>query len=199
MKRAFAALFSLTLFSLAVAPAQDKPAADPKPAKPVPLLSLEGAPEPSPYTSTVHAPSASKAADPKASAFYIPFIRLPNGLLAVMVQLNGRKSVPFVFDTGASVVTVSGSVAESADIEIDKTSDIPVGTASGRVICHPGKVESLSIGDLTLENVLVLVNPKSDYNLFGQNLISDYSYTIDNKRQVIILVPHSVATAPSPR
>jgi clan AA aspartic protease (TIGR02281 family) len=199
MKRAFVALFSLTLFGLAVAPAQDKPAADPKPVKPVPLLSLEGAPEPSPYSSTVHTPSASKAAGPKASTFYIPFTRLPNGLLAVMVQLNGRKSVPFVFDTGASVVTVSGSVAESADIEIDKTSDIPVGTASGRVICHPGKVESLSIGDLTMENVLVLVNPKSDYNLFGQNLISDYSYTIDNKRQVIILVPHTAAVTPSTR
>lgn len=199
MHRTLVFLFLTTLAGFAVAPAQDKAAADPKPAKPVPLITLDGAPEPSPYSSTVHRPESPKAATPRTATVYIPFVKLPNGLLAVMVQLNGRTSVPFVFDTGASLVTVSASVAESADIEIDRTSDIPVGTASGRVICHPGKVESLSIGDLTLENVQVLVNPKSDYNLFGQNLISDYSYTIDNRRQVIILVPHAAGVAPTGR
>jgi len=125
--------------------------------------------------------------DPTHSGrFLIPFHQ-HGGVMVIQTLVNGRVKMPFIFDTGASVTTISTTLAEQAGVEIDSSVSVPVLTANGKTTAHIGAIKSLIIGDLKAVNVPVLVVKDTQANLLGQNLISMFDVTINYSRNIIAL------------
>lgn len=100
-------------------------------------------------------------------------VRIPmaeDGHFWVSAKLNGN-DVRFMIDSGASVTTVSRSVAEASRIPTDGQHVI-VSTANGPARATQSSVDRLQVGAIVRTDFPVDINENDDVNLLGMNFLS---------------------------
>jgi aspartyl protease family protein len=115
-------------------------------------------------------------------------VRRRDGTFVVDMVADGVR-LPFVFDTGASMVVLRAQDAERIGIDtahLFYTEE--VATANGRTRAAEVEIENLSAGSVTLQNVRALVaEPGALYeNLLGQSFLERLaSYRVEGDRLVL--------------
>jgi clan AA aspartic protease (TIGR02281 family) len=122
--------------------------------------------------------------------FQIPF-RSEGGVMMISGVVNNRAQASFVFDTGASITAISPDLAYRGGVTVDRSQSGTVHTANGPTRCYVGVIESLQVGDLEITGLPVVVVENCRENLLGQNILTNFTITVDNRRQVIQLRPNS--------
>jgi predicted aspartyl protease len=119
--------------------------------------------------------------------FEIPIKRRNNGVPIIDVKFNNRHTFEMMLDTGATVITVTPEIAEALNL---KTLDIvSVSTPSDKEIKMPlSKVNIVSAGNMTVNNLEAIIADSLDIGLLGQNFFAGYDVTI--KRDSIEFRPH---------
>jgi aspartyl protease family protein len=100
-------------------------------------------------------------------------LRIPmadDGHFWVSAKLNGH-DVRFMVDSGASVTTVSRSVAEASEMPIGNEHVI-VSTANGPARATKGRADRLQVGSIERTDFPVDINANDDVNLLGMNFLS---------------------------
>jgi aspartyl protease family protein len=100
-------------------------------------------------------------------------VRIPiadDGHYWVSAKLNGR-DVRFMIDSGASITTVSRSVAEASGMQIGNEHVI-VSTANGPARATKGWANRLEVGSIARTDFPVDINENDDVNLIGMNFLS---------------------------
>jgi hypothetical protein len=125
----------------------------------------------------------------------IPFTIDNSNLLKVKVYLNGNYSRSFIFDTGASGISINSALFESMKKAGYITPNDILGTTN--VIIADGsqaqaqivKFKSISIGGFVISNIQAFVMPDPNAPLLlGQSIFLNFGkIAIDYSRQVIIL------------
>lgn len=101
-------------------------------------------------------------------------------------QING-KSLRFLVDTGASMVSISASFAKNAGIDFSKGQRVIVNTANGQAPVFRVKLDSVKIGDVTLLNVDGLVHEGAslDVALLGMSFLNRMDMKRDGAQMVL--------------
>jgi aspartyl protease family protein len=116
--------------------------------------------------------TVSRSADGRGAVIRIRKTR--NGHFVARAQVNG-KGVQMIIDTGASTVVLRHEDARHAGIQLNELSyTVPVETANGRAFAARVKLDRVSLGDITLEQVDALVTrPKVLHqSLLGMSFLS---------------------------
>jgi clan AA aspartic protease (TIGR02281 family) len=119
------------------------------------------------------------------------------GTFLVPVVINGAISLDFLIDSGASDVSIPADVfstlartgtIEDADILTPQTYTL----ADGSTTSSPTfRIRSLKVGDRVLQNVIASVSDAKGSLLLGQSFLRNFkSWSIDNGRKVLVLVPN---------
>jgi aspartyl protease family protein len=96
-------------------------------------------------------------------------------------RINGRQ-VQFMVDTGASVVTLSESVATRIGLDYQRGQRIEARTANGSVFGHLVTLDTLRVGDVEVANVSAAVLPASmEHVLLGNSFLSRFQMRRDNE------------------
>ena len=121
-------------------------------------------------------------------------LQYSHGAYMVSVQINGKMTIPFILDTGASDTAIPADVflalLRTATV---KDSDY-LGTET-YVVADGSKLSSkrfllreLRVGDHVVRNVIANVVPVSGDPLLGQTFLSQLpSWSIDNARHLLVL------------
>ncbi len=75
-----------------------------------------------------------------------------NGHFLTTVQVNGV-SLQFVVDTGATVVAISAEDARRANVQVSPANRVAMQTANGMTAAYRVKLDTVRLGDITLNNV----------------------------------------------
>ncbi|HZW24404.1 MAG TPA: TIGR02281 family clan AA aspartic protease [Gallionella sp.] len=95
--------------------------------------------------------------------------------------LNGRikgKPLTFIIDTGASAVSLSRSVAMSAQIYC--RDQVLMRTSNGATSACTAIIPSLDIGPFKLKNVPAIIMPNLDHPLLGMNVLQNFRVEQEN-------------------
>jgi aspartyl protease family protein len=101
-------------------------------------------------------------------------IRKTEGHFIVKARVNG-KSVHMIVDTGASTVVLRSEDARRAGIQLNALNyTVPVETANGRAFAARIKLEKVSLGELSLDQVEALVTKPGvlHQSLLGMSFLS---------------------------
>lgn len=105
-------------------------------------------------------------------------------------KVNRFRNMMVVFDTGASVTTISKDILYQLGYDVSNCEKARITTASGIAYVDVVKLEKLKLGTLTLENVEVYAHtfPEESFSLgvIGLNVISKYRVTLDFKERKIV-------------
>lgn len=101
-------------------------------------------------------------------------------------QING-KSLRFLVDTGASMVSISAAFAKTAGIDYTKGQLGIVNTANGQAPVFRVKLDTVKIGDITLHNVDGLVHEGAglDVALLGMSFLNRMEMKRDGAQMVL--------------
>ena len=96
---------------------------------------------------------------------------------------NGKinqQDVVFLVDTGATLVSVPAGVAKR--IGLVRGAPMTVMTANGRIATYTTRLDSVSLGDISVENVRASINPRmqGEEVLLGMSFLRDLSVTHEN-------------------
>ena len=100
-------------------------------------------------------------------------LRIPlrdDGHFWVEAEVNGVPT-PFLVDSGASLTTVGGDVAERARID-PEIRIAQVQTANGTVTMRRARLETLAVGPISRDDFPVLVAEQQGLNVLGMNFLS---------------------------
>jgi clan AA aspartic protease (TIGR02281 family) len=148
-----------------------------------------------------------------ADAESISLVR-ENGTLQVPVVINGKTSLNFTIDSGATDVSIPANIfysltragIVSAQDFLDKRAYT---LADGSTeLSQRFRIRSLRVGNLELPDVIASVMPSAGSLLLGQSFLSRLkSWSIDNEQHVLLITPSAnsqssllaprVASAPS--
>ena len=101
-------------------------------------------------------------------------VRVPmsiDGHFWVEAEVNGAP-VRFLVDSGATMTTIGRSTAQRAGISPSSARDQIVRTGNGLVRMRTGRADSLDIGPIERENVLLHIADSDDLNVLGMNFLS---------------------------
>lgn len=101
-------------------------------------------------------------------------VRVPmsiDGHFWVEGRLNGVP-VRFLVDSGATMTTIGRSTAQRAGISPSSARDQIVRTGNGIVRMRTGRADSLAIGPIERENLLLHISRNDDLNVLGMNYLS---------------------------
>ena len=142
---------------------------------------------------TLKPPTASQqslAADRSSSKITpkrVPIVRRIHGTPVVRVTFNGSKTYDMILDTGASRTLITKAMAN--ELEVVATERMIAATASASdVVFELGRVDSISMGDITLSNARVSIGDSIDVGLLGNDFFNGYDITIRGRENVIELV-----------
>jgi clan AA aspartic protease (TIGR02281 family) len=136
-----------------------------------------------------------RVASPKLSQVTVPLKVSGGGTFLVPVEINGRLTLDFTLDTGASDVTVpsdvfstlkrTGTVKET-DVVGQRTYVLADGSKTQLTTF---KIRSLKVGETTIENVTATVAPSQGaLLLLGQSFLRRFkSWSIDNANGALLL------------
>jgi clan AA aspartic protease (TIGR02281 family) len=123
-------------------------------------------------------------------------MRKEGGIFVVPVEINGKITLDFTIDSGASYVSVPLDVfstlrrqgaIQNADITGEQTSVLADGSTIQTVTFT---IRSLKIGDIVIENVAGGVAPLRGSLLLGLSFLERFkSWSIDNSNHVLVLEP----------
>lgn len=95
-------------------------------------------------------------------------------------QINGR-AVQFMVDTGATSVAMSESDARRINLAYETGQRVMVNTANGAAVAHRVRLDSVSIGDVTVHGVEALVTQQSmPYVLLGNSFLNRFQMQRQN-------------------
>lgn len=99
-----------------------------------------------------------------------------DGMYKTIGSIN-RQPVPFLVDTGASIVAFSSVLADALNIEYQSGVQRQVQTASGLAKAYYITLQEVTVGDITMNNVEAAVIPtapgqSSDTALLGMSFLS---------------------------
>ncbi len=122
----------------------------------------------------------------KGAEDVFPLTRKGNVLL-LQATINGQRGT-FVFDTGATFVSLSKTFAQKAAIEIEENSVVHLNTANGPTTARRGRARTVALKSIAAENVPVVVQtdgtkgygPGVD-GLLGMSFLSRFHVTMDGK------------------
>lgn len=97
------------------------------------------------------------------------------------LNINGA-SLKYLVDTGATTVAMNSGDAKFAKIDYEKGEKVPVNTANGVVTAYLVKLNTLKIGNITLNNVEAVVNEggSPDIVLLGMSALNKLDMKRDN-------------------
>ena len=105
-------------------------------------------------------------------------------------NVNRFRNMMVVFDTGASVTTISKDILYQLGYDVSNCEKARITTASGVAYVDIVKVEKLKIGKFILENIEVYAHtfPEESFSVgvIGLNVISNYRVTLDFEVRKII-------------
>ena len=127
------------------------------------------------------------------------------GTYVISVQINGALVLPFVLDTGASLVVLPADVFRTLTRTGTVTSADFIGTGVA-VLADGSKHDSekyvlheMRVGDHVVKNVVASVVSVGGDPLLGQTFLSKLpEWSIDNTRQVLVIADGPGATQTSP-
>tara|TARA_R100000654_G_scaffold3157_1_gene10964 strand:- start:646 stop:1290 length:645 start_codon:yes stop_codon:yes gene_type:complete len=98
-----------------------------------------------------------------------------NGMYLTSGSVNGY-TVDFMVDTGASVIAINGETAKRLGLDYLNANQIGVRTASGVELAYSIELESVQLGDISLENVaaVVLDGPEPQRALLGMSFLNAF-------------------------
>jgi hypothetical protein len=128
-----------------------------------------------------------------------------HGTYIISVQINGALVLPFVLDTGASLVVLPADVFRTLTRTGTVTSADFIGTGTA-VLADGSKHDSekyvlheMRVGDHVVRNVIASVVSASGDPLLGQTFLSKLpAWSIDNTRQVLVIPDGTGTTQGSP-
>jgi aspartyl protease family protein len=102
--------------------------------------------------------------------------------------INGQP-VTFLLDTGATDVSVPGSLAEA--LGLDRGMAMAVQTAAGVVHVYGTRLEEIAIGNIRLYGVAATINPAfdSDEILLGMSALKQLDFTQQGRELVLRQLP----------
>ena len=115
----------------------------------------------------------------------IPFKLVANEIL-IKAKVNGEKELTFLIDTGATQSIIDSEVAKSLGIR--DSGDFNITTGSGAMKMQFMNLDSVRLGDLTINDISVAVAPLKNFaanlrikpaGLIGANLLKRFQLTID--------------------
>lgn len=88
--------------------------------------------------------------------------------------INGN-NVEFLLDTGATNVAIPEYIAKRIGLRAGRS--IQVSTANGRTTGHQTKIDSLTIGDITLYNIRAIITPNLSQILLGMSALKQLEFS----------------------
>lgn len=98
-----------------------------------------------------------------------------NGMYLTSGSVN-EYTVDFMVDTGASVIAINGETAKRLGLDYLSANQIGVRTASGVELAYSIELESVQLGDISLENVAAVVidGPEPQRALLGMSFLNAF-------------------------
>ncbi|HAO24491.1 MAG: TIGR02281 family clan AA aspartic protease [Methylophaga sp.] len=98
-----------------------------------------------------------------------------NGMYLTSGSVNGF-TVDFVVDTGASVIALNGKTAKRLGLNYLDAKQISVRTASGVELAYSLQLETVQLGDISLNNVAAVVidGPEPQRALLGMSFLNAF-------------------------
>ena len=120
----------------------------------------------------------------------IPLERSDNQF-TVEISVNGIPGVKLLIDTGASISVLRPQAAEQLGLFIDEDKEITINLPAGVVNTPTTKMDLLTIGDATLENILASIiemppGIEAD-GLLGMNVLGRFRFFIDQQDAILYL------------
>lgn len=108
-----------------------------------------------------------------------------NGHFRTAGQINGR-TVNFIVDTGASVVSLSVTDADAIGLPYKSGQMVQVGTANGVTVGWVTKLATVRLGSVDVYDVEALVTPAPmPYVLLGNSYLTRFQMTRTNDQMVL--------------
>ncbi|MFM9853057.1 MAG: TIGR02281 family clan AA aspartic protease [Sphingomonadaceae bacterium] len=124
---------------------------------------------------------------PRVSGEEVRINRGDDGHFSIETMINGKPTV-LLIDTGATVTTLSRTVAEAAGVDIDTVGfGVIVDTANGQMTMRRARARSISIGPIKRENQPVWVSEDDNLNVLGMSFLSSLgSWRVEGKTMVLV-------------
>ena len=121
----------------------------------------------------------------------IPVAR-DRGATTVEVRINDGPPAPFILDTGATLVTLTETLARRLNIAYDPRNPIPLRMADGSVAQgYPVELRSVQVGDARAEAVRAVVMDKPPaeglQGLLGMTFLREFEISFDAKGRNLVL------------
>ncbi len=125
-------------------------------------------------------------------------LRKEGNVLWVDTVVNGKHNLPFVFDTGASYVTIPPDMANQIGLSPqpgDRSISLTIADGSS-VRATLMKLDSLKVGEFEIEDVVCAVMPIEMADappLLGGSFLQHFTYSIDPQQGILTLTGNSSA------
>ncbi|MEM9946103.1 MAG: retropepsin-like aspartic protease [Cyanobacteria bacterium P01_D01_bin.36] len=121
-----------------------------------------------------------------ANSTQVPIVRRLHGTPIVRVTFNNSRTYEMILDTGASRTLITRQMAQ--DLGVVTTERMVAATASqAEVSFDIGQVDTISMGDIVLENARVSIGDAVNVGLLGNDFLRGYDVTIRAQAGVVEL------------
>jgi aspartyl protease family protein len=125
--------------------------------------------------------SASGNSGSDSSARKIILTAVGGGHFVAQGLVNGRNSVQFLIDTGATSVTLSEQESRRMGLDLSGAQRIIASTANGQVDAYRTTLDSIRIQDVMIYNVEATIVPNAmPYVLLGNSFLTRFQMRRDN-------------------
>jgi clan AA aspartic protease (TIGR02281 family) len=146
-----------------------------------------------PYSSPRSSPNTPP---PSGQHYLVPLSRIGNAML-VDVVFNGFLKSRLLVDTGATLTVISTAAAKQLGLNLTDAAVIPLQSVSGLFLAPLTKVKSITVGEVTVQDVEVVVHDIASgggAGLLGMSFMDNFQVTMNTTEDVMILTELSNAS-----